>query len=209
MVLFDRLNRAYWAFHGATTRGVRLFAGLLLLIIAAMVAGGLSEYYDEYAFNHLSPAEHLRLAKRDLMYPSLASRHLEQIPSTAPEYGEVPALLASIRTEEQAHQLALQKEQARTLNQPPRREATWIDDYWSTTLRVDTDMDSFWLKDEERTCQTYPDEKGRVAVVACNPTGSHRDRNIPVKFWGGVDRGVFSSWKCRREGDDFVCRAID
>jgi hypothetical protein len=81
--------------------------------------------------------------------------------------------------------------------------------YWSTTLRVDTDMDSSWLADEERTCQTYPDDKGKVSVVGCNATGSHRDHNIPVKFWGGVERNTVSDWKCRREGDEFVCRAID
>jgi len=206
---FDGLRRGYRAFHDTPTRGVRLFAGLLLLFIAAMIAGVLSDYHDEYVFNHLSPAEHLRIAKRNLEISSLAIRHLQSIPQTAPEYREVPALLASIQEDEQTHLRARQEEQARTLNQPPRREATWLDDYWPTTLRVDTDMDSFWLKDEERTCQTYPDEKGRVAVVACNLTGSHRDHNIPVKFWGGVDRGVVSDWKCRREEDNFVCRATD
>jgi hypothetical protein len=81
--------------------------------------------------------------------------------------------------------------------------------YWSTTLRVDTDIDSFWLPGEERTCQTYPDNKGKVATVACTSTGTHRDHNIPVKFWGGVERNTISDWKCRREGDEFVCRAID
>ena len=85
--------------------------------------------------------------------------------------------------------------------------------YWSTTVRVDTDMDSFWLPDEERTCKTYPDAKGRVAVVACNESGSHRDHNIPVTFWGDLDRNAISDWKCRREKDtfkdEFVCRAIN
>jgi hypothetical protein len=81
--------------------------------------------------------------------------------------------------------------------------------YWPTTIRVDTDMDSFWLADEERICQTYPNDKGRIAVVACNPSGSHRDRNIPVRFWGDPDRNSVSDWKCRRESDKFVCRAID
>lgn len=85
--------------------------------------------------------------------------------------------------------------------------------YWSTTLRVDTDMDSFWLPDEERICQTYPDDKGRVSVVACNSTGNHRDHNIPVKFWGGTERNTVSNWRCRREKDllrdEFVCRAVD
>jgi hypothetical protein len=81
--------------------------------------------------------------------------------------------------------------------------------YWPATIRVDTDMDSFWLADEERTCQTYPNDNGRIAVVACNPSGSHRDHNIPVRFWGDPDRNSVSDWKCRREGDTFVCRAID
>lgn len=84
-----------------------------------------------------------------------------------------------------------------------------LSSYWSTTFRVDTDMDSFWLNNEERTCQTYPDAKGRIAVVACNTSGSHRDHNIPVTFWGGVDRNTVSDWKCRRESDNFVCRAIN
>lgn len=84
--------------------------------------------------------------------------------------------------------------------------------YWSTTIRVDTDMDSFWLPDEERNCQTFPDSKGRVATVLCDAT-AHANHNIPVKFWGGVDRDTVSDWKCRREkdifSDEFVCRAID
>jgi hypothetical protein len=84
-----------------------------------------------------------------------------------------------------------------------------LSSYWSTTLRVNTDMDSFWLPGEERTCQTYPGEKGRVATVACTSTGTRQDHNIPVKFWGGVERNTISDWKCRREGDEFVCRALD
>ncbi len=87
-----------------------------------------------------------------------------------------------------------------------------IHSYWSTTVRVNTDMDSFWLPDEERTCQTYPDDKGRVASVTCDAT-LHSTHNIPVVFWGGVDRNTVSDWKCRREkdilNDQFVCRAID
>jgi len=85
--------------------------------------------------------------------------------------------------------------------------------YWSTTLRVDTDMNSSWLPSEERTCQTYPDYTGKISRVTCNSTGSHRDHNIPVKFWGGVSRNTVSDWKCRREkdllSDEFVCWAID
>jgi hypothetical protein len=85
--------------------------------------------------------------------------------------------------------------------------------YIPTTLRVDTDMDSLWLPDEERTCQSYPNGKGKVATVACNGTESNHNHNIPVRFWGGVDRNTVSSWKCRREkdllSDEFVCRASD
>jgi len=93
--------------------------------------------------------------------------------------------------------------------QQQRDEDAEFYSYWPTTVRVDTDMDSSWLPDEERTCQTYPDDKGRVASVACNSSVSHRDHNIPVKFWGGVDRNAVSEWKCRREKDEFVCRAIN
>jgi hypothetical protein len=74
-------------------------------------------------------------------------------------------------------------------------------------------MDSFWLPDEERTCQSYPNEKGKVETITCSATSSSHPHNIPVKFWGGVDRNTVSSWKCRREknllSDEFVCRAID
>lgn len=84
--------------------------------------------------------------------------------------------------------------------------------YWSTKLRVDTDMSQSWLNDEERVCTSYPDAKGRVATISCD-ANSHTTHNIPVTFWGGVDRGHPSTWRCRREkgllGDDFVCWAID
>jgi hypothetical protein len=96
--------------------------------------------------------------------------------------------------------------------QKKRDEDAEVSSYWSTTVRVNTDMDSFWLPDEERTCQTFPDEKGRVATVTCDAT-PHATHNIPVKFWGGVDRNSVSDWKCRREkdllSDEFVCRATD
>ena len=100
------------------------------------------------------------------------------------------------------------------LQQQKIRDSTAeVSSYWSTTFRVNTDMDSSWLPDEERVCQTYPDEKGKVSIVACNPTDSHRDHNIPVKFWGGTERNTVSRWKCRREknllDDNFVCRALD
>ena len=96
-----------------------------------------------------------------------------------------------------------------TRQQAERDADAKFSSYWPTTIRVDTDMDSFWLNNEERTCQTFPDEKGRVSVVACTSTGSHREHNIPVKFWGSIDRNTVSDWKCRREDNDFVCRALN
>ena len=93
--------------------------------------------------------------------------------------------------------------------QAKRNSDAELSSYWPTKVRVDTDMDSFWLNREERTCETYPDAKGRVAVVACNASGSHRDHNIPVTFWGGVDRNTVSDWRCERDGDRFVCKAIN
>ncbi|MGB9104319.1 MAG: hypothetical protein WCC59_06160, partial [Terriglobales bacterium] len=101
------------------------------------------------------------------------------------------------------------EEVRRAAEQEQRDQAAWIHSYWPTTIRVDTDMDSFWLHDEERTCTTLPDDKGTVARVICNTSASHGKHNIPVKFWGGVDRKRMSDWKCRREGDGFVCRAIN
>jgi hypothetical protein len=95
------------------------------------------------------------------------------------------------------------------IEQKKRDQEAQSSSYWPTTIRVDTDMDSFWLNNEERTCQTFPDQNGRVSVVACNSSGNHRAHNIPVKFWGGVKRNTVSDWKCRREGEDFVCRAIN
>jgi hypothetical protein len=98
---------------------------------------------------------------------------------------------------------------------PERGEAppASLRSYWPTKIRVDTDMDSYWLPDEEQVCQTYPDKDGRVSVVACNASGSHRIHNISVTFWGDVDRNTTSDWKCRREKDifkvEFVCRAIN
>ena len=196
------------------TPDAKFLAGLISLVIVATLVGVISVAINEYMFDRLSPAEHLRIAKGNLNIYGLASRHLEHIPSSAPEYREVPALLASIRADEQAHQQRLQKELSDPRNIQAKRDEeartnSYWSSYWSTTLRVNTDMDSFWLNGEERTCQTYPDAEGRIGAVACNNTGSHRDRNIPVKFWGGVDRNTVSDWKCRREGDEFVCRAID
>jgi hypothetical protein len=96
--------------------------------------------------------------------------------------------------------------------QKKRDEEAQLSSYRSHSLRVDTDMNASWLPDEERTCQTYPDSNGKVSTVRCtqNEGATH---NIPVEFWGGVERNTVSDWKCRREksvlDDHFVCKAID
>jgi hypothetical protein len=117
---------------------------------------------------------------------------------------------AKLRAQQMQEEAREQAEQRKHEEEQMKRDQNAeLSSYWPTTIRVDTDMDSFWLPNEERMCQTYPDGNGRVAIVACNASGSHRDHNIPVKFWGGVDRNKPSDWKCRREGDQFACRATD
>lgn len=292
---WSRANKAHPAISAFST----VVVVPSVLIGVALIYMELSEAYDEFKFNHLPPAEHLRLAEaacRTAQYGGIcadyngATPHLNRIPPNAPEYGGAHKLLEVIRLQQEAaaertrQNLARQEaERVRLANQTqlesyeqmqrnvtgtahdPYRCATstaetlifsfdnghywWADDgrcaaeerrkqaaeeqqqieqraaherqqrqrdddaqlssYWPTTLRVDTDMDSFWLNNEERTCQTFPDDKGRVARVNCSGNASHQDHSIPVKFWGGVDRNTVSEWKCRREGDEFVCRAID
>jgi hypothetical protein len=193
-------------------RGLTTFVWVAVVVITLAIIGG--SYYDEYTLDHsLQPAQHLQQAKLCLdTVPALAYRHLKAIPSNSPEHSEVPALLAVLSHQEKA---AREKQEAEAAKEAPQREQKKRDEdaevwsYWPTTLRVDTDMDSFWLKNEERTCETYPNVAGKIAIVACNSTGSHQNHNIPVKFWGGVNRNIVSRWRCRRESDDFVCKAID
>jgi hypothetical protein len=261
-----------------------------------IVWAALSDAYSAYEFNHLSSAEHLRLAQEachSKQYGTIcvdsaeALPHLNKISRDAPEYGEATKLLDIIQLQEKnaaererqaaaargaalvrlanqseqesreqiqrniagtAHdsykcststtgttifsfdnghywwpddgRCAAEKEKAEQQRQSEQRAAheraqrqrdedAGLFSYWPTTLRVNTDMDSFWLNNEERTCQTFPDDKGRVTRVTCSENAAHQDHSIPVKFWGGVDRNSVSDWKCRREGDDFVYRAID
>ncbi len=108
-----------------------------------------------------------------------------------------------------AEQRQIEQRAAHERQQKQRDDDAEVNSYWPTTLRVESDMDSLWLNNEERTCRTFPDDNGKVARVNCSANASHQDHSIPVKFWGGVDRDTVSDWKCRREGDDFVCRAID
>lgn len=151
--------------------------------------------------------------------PFLCSTSTENMPIMSFDYGHYwwnddGRCAAQQQQEQQAREEAQRQrreheQRQREQEQRQRDDDAQLDSYWPTTLRVDTDMDSFWLPNEERTCQTYPDDKGHITTVACNATGSHRDHNIPVKFWGGVDRNTVSDWKCRRESDEFVCRAIN
>jgi hypothetical protein len=117
-----------------------------------------------------------------------------------------------VRPQQQNRYLEQEREKAQA-EQRTRDEDAELSSYWPTTIRVDTDMDSFWLPNEERVCQTYPDNKGRVVIVACNARGEHRDHNIPVTFYGGVNRNTISEWKCRKEKslfhDGFVCRSVN
>ena len=191
-MLFYRLKRGYRAFHDATSPGARVFAGFVGLVLLVMALAFVVGHLADYASNH----------EREREQPAQAAAAAAFICNTSTN-GKPIMSFDSGRTWAWDDGRCAWKLQAK------RDEDAQIYSYWPTTLRVDADMDSFWLKGEERTCQTYPDAKGRVAIVACNLTGSHRDHNIPVKFWGGVDRHVISGWKCRREGDDFVCRAID
>jgi DNA-binding response OmpR family regulator len=214
----------------------KLLAAVFLLVAFVSIVSDTAQWYDDYRFNRLSPSEHLTLARKlcsnefadPCFQPNVteAERHLEKIPATAPEYATAAVLLKSIRQQAIRHEQAVAAAEARqrvaeqeaqrksAADQEARAQQTRdadaeLSSYWPTTLRVDTDMDSFWLNNEERVCKTYPNDKGRVSVVACNETGNHRIRNIPVTFWGGVDRKTVSEWKCRRERDDFACRAVN
>jgi hypothetical protein len=70
-------------------------------------------------------------------------------------------------TEEKKRQAEkMTREDVQKAGQNQRDEDAQLSSYWPTTIRVDTDMDSFWLPDEERPCQTYPGDKGRVAGIS-------------------------------------------
>lgn len=193
---------------------------------------------EQEKFQRLSPAEHLKAAKEALdqvvLRPedtwgnanrlNLVNAHLRAIPASAPESREATDLRPTVDAAMQIRagfvlqqqgeaQAAAALEAERQRQQRQRDLDAKSHSYWPTTRRVDTDMDSSWLPEEERTCQTHPGAAGKVAAVVCDPEGTHSEHNIPVKFWGGVDRDTVSDWKCRREKDllvdQFVCKAID
>ena len=92
--------------------------------------------------------------------------------------------------------------------QKKKDEDAQVYSFWPTTIRVETNIDSSWLHNEERTCETHPDDGGRVSTVICG-TDSGRRHNIPIKFWGSIERNTVSDWRCRNESNDFVCRAVN
>jgi len=258
------------SFMRQTTPGGRLFMVLIgVLFVLPILCAGISGYYSDYHFSHLSASEHLGRARAacgissgqdatNCTDPDEAFRQLWAISKSAPEYKVAADFIVSLQHQhvrlaaeattksEQARSQAFEQMQRNTNGeshdaftcatstenlpimsfdsgqhwwkddgrcasklQSKRDSDAEIDSYWSTTVRVYTDMNSSWLPNEERTCRTYPDNNGKVSVVSCDGPESHADHNIPVTFWGGVDRNTTSDWKCRREGDDFVCRAIN
>ena len=59
---------------------------------------------------------------------------------------------ARLEKEREAKERAEQEQRAQ--QQKQRDADAELSSYWPTTLRVDSDIDSSWLPDEERTCTT-------------------------------------------------------
>lgn len=97
-----------------------------------------------------------------------------------------------------------------TEEKPPTEHNSASDDptecWFRRKTRVETDMNLSWLPNEERTCLIYSDDTDKAQLVNCS-TGGDKTHNIPVGFCGDVTEKV-SEWKCRRDGDEFVCGAI-
>jgi hypothetical protein len=207
-IVLWRMAKRYW--HRLSW-DQQLKALALLLFLTLIVGVIVSSAVVDYQFNHLPNETQLAAHGRAESYAQM-QRNLNGQASD-PFTCSTSTENKPIASFDNGKFWWVDDGRCRTRQQRVRDADAATSSYLSTTLRVDTDMDSFWLPDEERTCQTFPDEKGRVSVVACNQTGNHRDHNIPVKFWGGVERNTVSSWKCRREKDlltyGFVCRAVD
>ena len=62
------------------------------------------------------------------------------------------------------------------------------------------------IMSKEIVCQSYSDDKGSLVLWSSEPGETH---NIPVTFWGGIDLGNPSKWKCRKEGDTLLCQLMD
>jgi hypothetical protein len=102
------------AFNKTTPLTAKLSGAALLFILGWLFLDLLYVAYAGYLFNHLSYAEHLRIAKSichvaDASTASTcfsadtteASRHLEKVPSGSAEYAEASKLLAVIRQQEE------------------------------------------------------------------------------------------------------------
>jgi hypothetical protein len=187
-----------------------LFAALAVLLALAYVLWISYPIYEDSQrnkrFDSLSGSEHLTRAKRLLSAHQVdeAMRHLQAIPANAPESEEGVKLLVEAKT------LKLQEEAAESgVREKQARGGSFLSSYWPTALQVRTDMNSLWLDQEERTCASYPDKSGRVAVIHCDSSEHSDAHNIVVTFWGSVERGKSSDWKCRKQSEKFVCRAIN
>lgn len=62
------------------------------------------------------------------------------------------------------------------------------------------------LMTKEIVCQSYSDDKDSLVLWSSEPGETH---SIPVTFWGGIDLGSPSKWKCRKEGDTLLCQLMD
>lgn len=200
---------------------------MLVISGIAIIGGGDKSDAESAAFKRMTPAEHLHEAKVFSFIPGIAIPNLEAIPQDAPEYKEVPELMKAAlevkkadedrRKELAAHppvfseadRAAQLAEETKRAKLRPNDSDNYLLRFWSTTVRVDTDMDSFWLNGEQRKCTTSPDDTGRVATVTCNYSASHQIHNIPVDFYGPVDTNRVSSWTCTRKGDSFECRTTE
>jgi hypothetical protein len=192
--------------------GVAVFGVLALveLVVQDSRSGSPSVNKSDTSFQALPPSENLMVGKKLLgaNQPDEAVLHLQAIPSTAPEAEEAVKLLVdakTLRLQREANQSIHQRQEA----QEQRERGNPLSSFWPSTVRVQTDMNSSWLDQEERVCVSYPDDHGTVAVMHCEGPDRPDAHNIPVTFWGSVDRGKSTDWKCRRESEKFVCRAMD
>ena len=97
-------------------------------------------------------------------------------------------------------------------------DAGWI----QHTHEVNMYMQSDWLQGENRPCiglQTLgtPTTPPEIASLFCpEDYAGSISHDLTVKFWGKVSRpgprtvwGARYRWRCTRDTDGFVCRALD
>ena len=95
--------------------------------------------------------------------------------------------------------------------------------YIPHTAAVDFSMKPNWLVGKNRDCLGFhnaPDpNRGLIVTVDCPPSFDEQEtHNVTVKFWGKTVRpysnqndpsGAMHKWRCTRESDGFVCKALD